>query len=98
MPVLEELAADYAGQGVAIFAVNVGERQDDYQSFIRSASYKHLIWARDSEGNVVDSYRVRGIPVLYVIDPQGIIRYKHLGYGEGMDETFRSEIDSLLNP
>lgn len=98
MPVLNQLSADYAEQGLVVFAVNVGEPRDDYQSFIRSASYEHLIWARDSEGNVSDSYNIKSIPTLYVIDQQGIIRYKHIGYGEGMEDEFRTEIESLLNP
>jgi hypothetical protein len=39
---------------------------------------------------------VRGIPATYVIDRNGKIIQRHIGYGEGMEKHFEEEVTRLL--
>lgn len=98
LPVLNELAHDYAGQGVTIWAINVGDDREVFRAFVRSVQYDHLIWVHDEQGEIQKLYRVRAIPALYLIDEQGTIRYVQIGYGSGTQDKIRSELDALLNP
>ena len=93
---MEQLGARYAKQGLVILAVNIGDSKDKYQEFIKSHRYSHLQWARDSSGEISDMYQVRGIPLTYVLDQEGVVRYAHVGYGDEMAMTLAEEIGSLL--
>jgi alanine racemase len=39
---------------------------------------------------------VRGIPATYVIDREGKIAQRHVGYGEGMEKQLEEEATRLL--
>jgi hypothetical protein len=81
---------------LVVLAVNIGDSKAKYQEFVKSHRYSHLQWARDSSGEVSDMYQVRGIPLTYILDQEGVIRYAHVGYGDGMATTLAEEIESLL--
>jgi hypothetical protein len=93
---LNKLGQQYAKRGVLILAINIGERKSRYNSFIKSKNYEYLKWSRDSTGELSKLYRVRGIPMTYVLAGEGIVRYKHVGYSEGMGKTLAREVESLL--
>ena len=78
-------------------AINVGENRTRYQEFIRTNRYAYLHWGRDGTGEITDLYRVRGIPVTYVLDREGVIRHTHVGYGTGMEKTLAQEIEALFD-
>ena len=87
----------YAGRGVSVIAVNIGENKDTYQDFVQSHQYEYVRWARDSSGEIAEMYKVRGIPTTYVVDQGGFIRYAHVGYGEGVKRSLEGEIETLLD-
>jgi hypothetical protein len=97
LPVLNKLAGEYAEQGLAVLAINVGESHSTYQEFVRSNRYTYLHWGRDAAGEITELYRVRGIPVTYVLDREGVIRHTHVGYGTGMEEVFVQQIEALFD-
>lgn len=97
MPVLNVLAEAYAARGLTVWAINFGEAKSAYESFVGDHDYPHLFWGRDSSGDIARTYGVRGIPVTYIIDGEGIIRYAHVGFGSQMERTLASEIESLLD-
>jgi hypothetical protein len=96
LPVLEQIGARYSKEDLFILAVNTGENQSHYRDFIRSRRYIHVQWARDGSGEIIDMYRVRGIPLTYVLDRDGVIRYVHVGYGDETATALREEVGSLL--
>jgi len=96
LPVLNRIGAKYARQGLVVLAINIGESQGKYQEFIDDSRYANLQWARDSSGKITDRYKVRGIPVTYILDEEGVIRYAHVGYGDKMAATLEQGIDALL--
>jgi thioredoxin-related protein len=46
--------------------------------------------------DITDKYGVTGIPTLVVIDKNGVIRYKHIGYDPLADQLLAWEAESLL--
>ena len=93
---MEKLAAQYADQGVIVLAINTGESQRSYQKFVADGQYTHLRLGRDGADEISKRYRVRTIPVTYVLDREGIIRYAQTGYGDWMERTLSQEIESWL--
>ena len=43
-----------------------------------------------------DAFGGSGVPVTYLIDRRGVIRYAHEGESEPGDATYREELDALL--
>ncbi len=44
-----------------------------------------------------DAYGVRGIPTTVIIDHEGRLMYRHVGFREGDETMFAAEIELLLS-
>ena len=93
---MNALGQQYAEHGVVILAVSVDASKTKYQQFIQANEYSSIRWARDSSGEIAKLYRVSGVPMTYLIDRLGVIRYTHVGYGSSMEHAFAQQIESLL--
>ena len=77
-------------------AVNTGENRSKYLDFTRGLSYTYIAWVWDGTGDISDAYGIRPIPTTYILDRDGIVRHVHVGFGDGMEQTFVREIEALL--
>lgn len=75
---MESLYTKYRGQGLAILAVNIGQRRDIVERLVRSfgVSYTFLL---DIDKEMAKRYDVVALPTTYLIDRSGVIRYRFLG-------------------
>ncbi len=78
MPAMENLYSRYRRKGLEILAVNIGQRKEVVKSFAADlgVSYPILI---DTDGKSASLYGVTDIPRTYVIDRNGMVRYRILG-------------------
>lgn len=75
-PLLLELAR----QGVVpIYGLNYKDRRDEAIAWLQDLGNPYVKSAYDIEGRVGMDYGVYGVPETYVIDKQGVIRYKQIG-------------------
>ena len=79
-----------------MLAIHTQQGYGKYRDVLEAQPFAHMRTARDSSGEIFKAYHVRAVPATYVVDSQGVIRYVHLGYGSGMEETLANEIKSLL--
>lgn len=79
IPDLADFHADRREDGVAVLAVNFDEAADTVRAFFENNGFDALPVALDGDSAVRDSYGVVGIPVTYIIDPDGTIRTFHIG-------------------
>jgi peroxiredoxin len=78
--VLDALARRMSSRGVEVVGVSAGgESFDEVAAFLkrRGAPYSIVV---DADGIVTDSYRVRGLPTLYIVDREGRIAASHVGF------------------
>jgi len=78
--VLDALARRMGSRGLEIVGVSAGgESFDEVAAFLarRGAPYPVAV---DADGAVTDSYRVRALPTLYVLDREGRIAASHVGF------------------
>lgn len=75
-PVLVSLSR--SGQ-VPIYGLNYKDKREDAQRWLQALGNPYLISAFDDEGQVGIDYGVYGVPETYVIDREGIIRFKQIG-------------------
>lgn len=95
MPVLQALhtspseAARALGE-VIVIAVNRDESAAVVRAFLDELSL-NLPVALDAGGRISNRYGVVSLPITYFIDPEGIVRQRHIGEitAELLDQTFR---------
>lgn len=63
---------------VTILAVDNRENADQVKSFLTELKLSVPV-VLDVDGSVNNLYQIVQLPVTYIIDPAGIIRYKHIG-------------------
>lgn len=68
-----------ASKGVAIYGLNYKDGEEEAQSWLNRWGNPYLAIAQDTEGKVAVDLGVYGAPETFVIDKQGIIRYRYAG-------------------
>lgn len=75
-PVLMRMAQ--AGN-VPIYGMDYKDRRDEALTWLRRHGNPYPLTAVDEAGRIGIDYGVYGVPETYVIDKQGVIRYKQIG-------------------
>lgn len=64
---------------VPIYGIDYKDNPDDGQAWLRNGGDPYVLSASDMDGRVGIEYGLYGVPETYVIDKQGVIRYKQIG-------------------
>ncbi|MEX0959070.1 MAG: DsbE family thiol:disulfide interchange protein [Burkholderiales bacterium] len=64
---------------VPIFGLNYKDRREAALQWLARHGDPYRLTVQDGDGRVGIDYGVYGVPETFVIDAQGIIRYKHVG-------------------
>lgn len=75
-PVLLALAQQNV---VPIYGLDYKDTRKDAEAWLHKAGNPYTMVASDADGRIGIDYGVYGVPETYVIDKQGIIRYKQIG-------------------
>jgi len=91
MPYIQEVYDERSESGLVMLAINIGESLTTVEEFMRGYNLSFPVLL-DMEGNVAERYNIRGIPITYFIDGDGIIRDIQIG-------AFRSvaQIEDILS-
>lgn len=90
-PLLMRVARE---EGVRIYGLNYKDRREDALRWLDDLGDPYVWSAHDLKGRVGIDWGVYGVPETFVIDRQGVIRYKHIG---PIDEAaWRERIAPLL--
>lgn len=97
IPYLVNLSKKYAGKGVTFIGVAIDQSKSDVATFAKQKGITYTVALDPQAAKVGRLYGVRGIPVTYVIDKSGVIRYAHTGFS-GANEAAQldKEIQTLL--
>jgi cytochrome c biogenesis protein CcmG/thiol:disulfide interchange protein DsbE len=75
-PVLVELSK--TGQ-IPIYGLNYKDKRQDGMAWLAELGNPYVLSAQDSDGRVGIDYGVYGVPETYLIDKNGVIRFKQIG-------------------
>jgi cytochrome c biogenesis protein CcmG/thiol:disulfide interchange protein DsbE len=75
-PVLMALARQNI---VPIYGLDYKDKNEDGEAWLRNGGDPYTLVITDADGRVGIDYGVYGVPETYVIDKQGVIRYKQIG-------------------
>jgi cytochrome c biogenesis protein CcmG, thiol:disulfide interchange protein DsbE len=93
MPAMEKVHQELAASGAVILAVDYLEDPETVRRYVEAEGLTFLI-ALDPNGSAGKVYGVQYTPTTYVIDREGIIRYKAVGQLE--EQVIREYFSSLL--
>ena len=87
-----------ADNNVVVLFVDTWENADDKnknaRDFITTSPYTfHVLMDNDNE--VVEKYKVSGIPTKFIIDPNGTLRFKAVGFSGDTDGTVQ-ELEGMI--
>jgi cytochrome c biogenesis protein CcmG/thiol:disulfide interchange protein DsbE len=84
-------------QGVAIYGINYKDSSEDAQQWLAELHNPYIYSVIDADGRLGLNLGVFGAPETYVIDKQGVIRYKHIGdvNAQVWEKTIKPIVDSL---
>ena len=91
---LKDVQLNYSSHGVKIVSIDVDNSESSAQlkGFKQNHSCDWLFAA--GGGGVAETYGVKSIPTIYIIDKQGIITYKNVGLTDYTKLSF--ELDKLV--
>jgi cytochrome c-type biogenesis protein len=97
IPYLESLHGKHAAQGLQIVGVSVDARGDESKitEFARDFRMTYPIW-RDPDERVNSRFLAIGVPSTYLIDRDGVLRWKHLGTLRATTPGFVAALDDVL--
>jgi len=71
------------------------DKKKNAQEFISSNKYTFDV-LMDNDNKVVEQFKVEGIPTKFVIDKNGIIRFKSVGFS-GSDDKLITELTAMID-
>lgn len=92
-PGLGKVSKDYADRGVQLLGVDFRDNAAAGQAFMDEFGLDYPA-ASDAAGSLADDFGLYGMPTTFVIDADGIIRYRFVGYVQ--EESLRGSLDALL--
>ena len=95
MPSLENLYTQFKDDEFVLLAVDVGERRDTVQKFIRDKGYSFLNLL-DEDGTVSAYYGVRSHPMKFLINKHGELIGVAMGYRQWDTDEMKLLISSLI--
>ena len=97
IPYLESLHGKHAAQGLQIIGVSVDARGDEQRinEFAKDFSMTYPIW-RDPDERVNSRFLAIGVPSTYLIDRDGVLRWKHLGTLRPTSAGFQAALEEVL--
>lgn len=95
MPSIQRLRDRLSGQPFVTFAVNVDEPEARVRSFLKQTGFDLPILL-DPNKNVTRSWGVRVLPVTFLIDKEGRLRYRAIGDLDWSDEKIVGIISQLI--
>ena len=93
IPAIEKLHKTYSGKGLVVLGISLDQGGwDDVKSFIAEYGITYPVLKGTEE--VAAQYKVRTIPMLVIVDKEGKIYKRYLGFGD--DQQLEKEIKSVL--
>lgn len=94
MPLIQSFY-DKNKKNVEVLSINEQESSDRVNAFLKQTGYTYRVLL-DKDGKVESSYRVYGIPTLFVVDKDGDLRHKSVGYRPDLEQQLTEIITPLI--
>lgn len=94
-PWMSDMQARYAAQGLRVVAINVDQRAEDAQAFLRKTP-AHFDLAFDPTGQTPKAYAIKAMPTSVLIGPDGKVLSVHSGFKDNDRSALEQNIRQAL--
>lgn len=94
-PWMKALESAYGHQGLSVVAIDLDHDQQDAQRFLRAFKPNFPV-IFDPTGTLAQRFDVMGMPTSVIIDRQGKIRYRHIGFLVRQRAEYERQVRDLL--
>jgi len=95
MPGVQKLHEKFKGRPVAVYGITSREHGDPAK-YMKEMGYTYGLLLKGEQ--VAKAYRVKAVPVFYVIGPDGRIIYRKTGFDPDDEEKLVTVIEKALSP
>jgi len=97
-PVMEELFNQYGKDGLLIIAVNLDDKREKMDAFLKEHPVSFLT-VRDATKKLVGAVNIKSMPSSFILDRDGRIVALHNGFhGEETKKQYVQQLEALLKP
>jgi peroxiredoxin len=93
MPQLKKVATHFKGRPVAVLGMNVDTNIEDARAVVEKMKLEHT---NLRAAGLIEKYKVRSFPTLFLIDQKGIVREVRVGYSANLEEEVVRAVEQLL--
>lgn len=95
MPALKDLQAEFGDRGFQVVAVGVDTKASKSRAFVKNVGVNFPV-VLDPQNKILGNFDVRSMPTSYLVDKNGVIRWKKVGFGEQTVDEIRVELEKHL--
>jgi cytochrome c biogenesis protein CcmG, thiol:disulfide interchange protein DsbE len=95
-PWMNDMQSRYSGKGLNLLAVNVDQKAEDAQTFLKDNAAKFTV-AFDQSGKTPKAYAIKGMPTSVLIGADGKVLMVHSGFKEEQRDELEKQIKQALN-
>jgi thiol-disulfide isomerase/thioredoxin len=94
LPILNKLAPKLKEKGVEIVTVNIDEKKDNAEQFLREHGVK-LNVVYDKDHKIVGEWEPPKMPTSFVVDRNGVIRAVNAGFDSGDEAKIEKQLTAI---
>ena len=94
-PWMQSLYGNYEKEGLTIVAVNLDADRGDAERFLRQFNPTFEV-RFDPNGEIAESYHIKGMPATVLIDRHGVPRFAHVGFRPIDVSEYEGQVRELL--
>lgn len=94
-PWMNRMLVKYGDKGLVIIAVNLDEDRKDADRFLKELPAKFQV-VYDPEGKIAEQYKLIGMPSSFIVDRDGAVKDRHMGFHDDSPAEYEAEIQGLL--
>lgn len=95
IPYVEKLYEQYKdNEDFVVLGINLEESKEDITKFMKKQKMNYPILLSDNK--VISNYKISSIPRFFLIDKNGDVYNKYVGFAPGVEELWQKDIENLL--
>ncbi|MBR3654949.1 MAG: TlpA family protein disulfide reductase [Elusimicrobia bacterium] len=95
IPAVENLYEQYKdNEDFVVLGINLQEDKDTILKFMKKQKMNYPVLLSDKK--VISNYKISSIPRFFIIDKNGEIYNKYVGFAPGVEELWQKDIKKLL--
>ncbi len=94
-PWMNDLLARYPAEAFSVITINLDAQTEQMHHFLGKVKADFDIY-HDPSGQIAEQFEIEGMPTSYLIDANGKVVKKHIGFYTKKVDQYQDEIEELL--